>query len=57
MPAGVSWPRYIILSASALLSMMAGAQCVHLIYKPLDDLDELVEKHINEQLKKEGKAS
>lgn len=44
MPAGVSWPSYIKFFAAAMLSMMAGAQTVHLIYRPLEDLDKYIEE-------------
>ena len=44
MPAGVSWPTYLKFSFAAGLSMLAGAQCVHLVYRPLDDLQQFVEE-------------
>jgi hypothetical protein len=44
MPAGVSWPRYISVVAAAFLSMFAGAQTVHHLYNPLQDLEAKVEK-------------
>lgn len=47
MPAGVSWSQYLRFTAAALLAMMAGAQVVHIYYRPLDDLDAVVEKEIN----------
>ncbi|XP_051740235.1 protein brawnin [Ctenopharyngodon idella] len=34
MPAGVSWPRYLRMFAASVLSMFAGAQAVHLYYRP-----------------------
>ncbi|XP_077869388.1 ubiquinol-cytochrome-c reductase complex assembly factor 6-like [Saccoglossus kowalevskii] len=34
MPAGVPWPPYLRFLAAGLLSMLAGAQMVHYIYKP-----------------------
>jgi len=46
MPAGVSWPTYLKFATAAILSMAAGAQTVHLIYRPLDDMGELVEAEI-----------
>ncbi|KAF6214782.1 hypothetical protein GE061_009525 [Apolygus lucorum] len=49
MPAGVTWPQYLRVVAVAMLSMMAGAQTVHLVYKPLDDLDELVKQEIEKR--------
>lgn len=44
MPAGVSWPTYLKYSLSAGLSMIAGAQTVHHIYRPLEDLEEWVKR-------------
>lgn len=39
----------------AILSMFAGAQCVHVLYKPLDDLDSLTEQELKERLGQQGK--
>jgi len=47
MPAGVSWSTYLKFAASATISMMVGAQAVHVIYRPLADMDTLVEAEIN----------
>ena len=44
MPAGVSWPTYLKFSVAAALSMIAGAQTVHAVYKPLDDLEKFIEE-------------
>ncbi|XP_076448508.1 ubiquinol-cytochrome c reductase complex assembly factor 6-like [Babylonia areolata] len=44
MPAGVTWGRYLRFFTASMLSMFAGAQVVHLIYRPLDDMEEWVEK-------------
>ncbi len=44
MPAGSSWGRYLSFQASALFSAVLGAQLVHYIYRPLDDLPQLVEE-------------
>lgn len=52
MPAGVSWPVYLKFAAAAMLSMMAGAQVVHMYYKPLEDLKQHVEREL-EQIKNE----
>lgn len=52
MPAGVPWVVYIPFAAAALVSMFAGAQVVHVHYKPLSDLEELV-KIEREQILKE----
>lgn len=52
MPAGVSWPTYLKFVTAASLSMFFGAQVVHNIYRPLDDLDEMVKQEI-EKIKEE----
>ncbi|XP_029669147.1 uncharacterized protein C12orf73 homolog [Formica exsecta] len=52
MPAGLSWPRYIMFCTTTLVTMLAGAQCVHQIYKPLGDLEDLVEQELKERRKK-----
>lgn len=44
MPVGVTWGKYLTFSVAALLSMFAGSEVVHRYYKPLNDLDEYVEK-------------
>lgn len=36
MPYGYSWPAYLRFAGAAMLSMFAGAQCVHQLYRPLD---------------------
>ncbi|XP_012268841.2 protein brawnin [Athalia rosae] len=46
MPAGVSWPRYLSFFTAAMLSMFAGSQTVHYYYKPLDDLNDLIEQEL-----------
>ena len=45
MPAGVSWSQYLRFGSAALLSMLAGSQTVHYFYRPLDDLEDLVEQY------------
>ncbi|XP_012529536.1 uncharacterized protein LOC105832812 [Monomorium pharaonis] len=50
MMANVS-TRYIVFCATALVTMLAGAQWVHELYKPLDDLEDLVEQRLNERRK------
>ena len=52
MPAGVSWPTYLKFATAAGLSMVAGAQTVHALYKPLEDLD-IVIKQIAEDAEKQ----
>lgn len=47
MPAGVSWGQYLTFSVSAMLSMLAGSQIVHQHYRPLQDLND----YINRELK------
>ncbi|XP_077982406.1 ubiquinol-cytochrome c reductase complex assembly factor 6-like [Glandiceps talaboti] len=34
MPAGVPWSQYLKFLTAGLLTMMAGSQLVHVIYKP-----------------------
>jgi hypothetical protein len=51
MPAGVSWPKYLKFFVASMVSMMLGAQAVHVYYRPLDNLNELVQQEI-EGLKK-----
>ena len=48
MPAGVGIGRYFKFATAAILSMFAGSSCVHYLYKPLDDLPELIEKYYEE---------
>lgn len=43
--------RFIAFCAVALATTLAGAQCVHEIYKPLGDLDDLVEQRLKERRK------
>jgi len=44
MPAGVSWKRYITFTIAAMFSMFLGSQSVHLVYRPLEDLPELIKE-------------
>ena len=48
MPAGVSWSKYLRFGFAAMLSMMAGAQCVHAIYRPMDDMSQLIDQYYRE---------
>lgn len=50
MPNDISL-RYITFCAIALVTMLAGAQCVHAIYKPLADMEDLVEQRLKERRK------
>lgn len=52
MPAGVNWPTYLKFFTAAMLTMMAGSQSVHIIYQPLQGMDDLVQQEIT-RLKKE----
>lgn len=52
MPAGVSWPQYLKFFVAAMVSMLLGAQAVHVYYRPLDDLNELVQQEV-ERLNKD----
>ncbi|XP_052068517.1 protein brawnin-like [Mytilus californianus] len=54
MPAGVSWSTYLKGVAVMLVSMAAGSQTVHLMYKPLEDLDELVKKEKEKILREQS---
>ena len=42
MPAGVPWTTYTKFTMAALFSMFLGSQCVHQVYRPLDDLPDLI---------------
>jgi len=42
MPAGVPWGEYMRFFVTAFASMAAGAQIVHIYYKPLQDMDDMV---------------
>lgn len=57
MPAGVSWTKYLTFSIAAFLTMLAGAQSVHLYYKPLDDLDNYLQKEVEKFKKKKEEKS
>lgn len=46
MPAGVSWARYLTFTFAALGTMALGAQTVHMIYKPLQDFDQYVDREL-----------
>lgn len=51
MPAGVTWSAYMKGLTACALAVAAGSQTVHLIYQPLKDMDELVEKEKERILK------
>ena len=42
MPAGVGWFQYSMFFAAAMASMLAGSQFVHVMYKPLENMETLV---------------
>ena len=44
MPAGVSWGEYLRFMAAALGTMFLGSQAVHLVYRPLDDMDQVLDQ-------------
>lgn len=50
MPYGLTWPAFLRFAGAAMLSMFAGAQCVHQYYKPLSDLDVYVEEEKQSQV-------
>ncbi|XP_065349894.1 ubiquinol-cytochrome c reductase complex assembly factor 6 [Cloeon dipterum] len=50
MPAGVPMGQYLRFSAAALLTMLAGSQTVHYLYRPLQDLDKLVQEEVERKL-------
>lgn len=56
MPYGISWTRYICLVTSAFFATAAGSQVVHLIYRPLDDLDDLIEEAFQKKLLEQKKS-
>lgn len=58
MPAGVSWGSYLSFTASAMISMLAGAQLVHQYYKPLEDLNVYIEEEMKQRqaINTDGKA-
>jgi len=47
MPAGVNWGEYLRFTAVAMLTMFAGAQVVHNIYRPLDKKSYMKEHEAN----------
>lgn len=51
MPAGVSWGTYLKFFSAAMVSMMAGSQLVHIYYRPLDDLEEMIEVEVQKKKK------
>jgi hypothetical protein len=55
MPAGVPWPQYIKFFVAAMVSMLLGAQAVHVYYRPLDDLSELVQEEVERLNKSKDK--
>ena len=50
MPAGVTWRKYITFSIAAMFSMLLGAQSVHLVYRPLEDLPQLIDEAKKENI-------
>ena len=54
MPAGLPWGQYLRYQATFFISMLLGAQCVHLYYMPLDDLPHLKEEAKRQKKLEEG---
>lgn len=50
MPYGMSMPRFISLVTLSMLAMFSGSQVVHMVFKPLDDLDDLIEQELKATL-------
>ena len=50
MPAGVTWGAYLRFVSAAMLTMFVGAQCVHLVYRPMDDMPHYVERERQRRL-------
>jgi len=46
MSGNISIVNYMKISLMALTSMLIGSQFVHNIYKPLDDLEDYVDKEM-----------
>lgn len=49
MYAGISFVKYASVLVISAVSMMAGSQLVHQLYKPLDDLEDYVEREIQKR--------
>jgi len=43
MPVGLTTSQYIKYLSASIVCMFIGSQAVHLVYKPLDNLEHLVE--------------
>jgi len=56
MPAGVSTFTYLKFATAAFFSMALGSQCVHMYYRPLEDLEQLVNKSEEQILPSHVKA-
>lgn len=50
MPYGMTYTRFISFTTLAFFSMLAGSQWVHVKYKPLEDLDDLIEAEYKRRL-------
>ncbi|XP_017889343.1 uncharacterized protein LOC108630516 [Ceratina calcarata] len=57
MPYGMTWPKFLSFITLAALAMASGSQCVHVIYKPLDDLDDLIEEAVKKRLSERQDSS
>ncbi|XP_044010605.1 protein brawnin [Aphidius gifuensis] len=51
MPAGMSTGQYLRFIMATTITMFSGSQLVHVFFKPLDDLNELVEIEFQKRLK------
>lgn len=47
MPAGVSLASYSKFFIAAMLAMLAGSQTIHVIYRPMDNMDALVKEEMD----------
>lgn len=45
----ISWKTYVGVLVISVISMMSGSQLVHQYYKPLDDLEEYVERELQKR--------
>ncbi|XP_076759837.1 ubiquinol-cytochrome c reductase complex assembly factor 6 sloth 2 [Xylocopa sonorina] len=55
MPYGMSFTRFVGFFIASFIAVAAGSQCVHQIYRPLDDLDDLIEEAFKKRLSEQNK--
>lgn len=53
----MTWPKFITFTTLGFLAMVSGAQTVHNIYRPLDDLDDLIEEAVKKRLSERQNSS